>query len=368
MTNPRLFTAEKNLNSSLSPKNTKEASSPQSCLVRYFPMIRSRQEITEMIRQTPRLADRFSQWDTTHQNDFLDFCSGMRGLKVLYDGIFKEIFNPESTPERLERLLSLLLKRKVIIKAVLPNDSVRLGAESSLLYTDIMVELEDGSLANIEIQKIGFSFPGERSACYSSDHLLRQYKRIRAEKNKGFNYRDIKNVYTIVFFERSPEAFHEYPHRWVHRFCQKSDTGLSLNLLQEYLFIPLDIFRKNIDNKPIETELEAWLVFLSFEEPERIEELVTHFPQFRPMYQDIYEICLNIEKVMNMYSKELLELDHNTYLYMVDEMQAKIDRQKEQLSQQSEQLSQQKYLLNQKDQQLLELQKKLQQLQAQLSK
>ena len=42
-------------------------------------------------------------------------------------------------------------------------------------------------------------------------------------------------------------------------------------LLQEYFFIPLDIFRKRIENrseKAIETELEAWLLFLSFDEPE----------------------------------------------------------------------------------------------------
>ena len=55
----------------------------------------------------------------------------------------------------------------------------RLSDESSLLITDIIVELEDGTLANIEVQKIGYVFPGARCACYSSDMLLRQYKRVR---------------------------------------------------------------------------------------------------------------------------------------------------------------------------------------------
>ncbi len=41
---------------------------------------------------------------------------------------------------------------------------------------DIVVELEDGSIANVEAQKIGYAFPGQRSACYSADLLLRQYK------------------------------------------------------------------------------------------------------------------------------------------------------------------------------------------------
>ena len=56
----------------------------------------------------------------------------------------------------------------------------------------------------MEIQKIGYAFPGQRCACYSSDLLLRQYKTIReeadVEEEKRFSYRDVKDVYTIVFF------------------------------------------------------------------------------------------------------------------------------------------------------------------------
>ena len=96
--------------------------------------------------------------------------------------------------------------------------------------------------ANVEVQKIGYSFPGQRSACYSSDLLLRQYKRVKGEKKKAFSYKDIKSVYTIVFFETSIKEFHEYPQNYIHKFKQQSDTGLELELLQKYVFIPLDIF------------------------------------------------------------------------------------------------------------------------------
>lgn len=30
------------------------------------------------------------------------------------------------------------------------------------MITDIVVQLEDGSIANVEIQKIGYTFPGQR--------------------------------------------------------------------------------------------------------------------------------------------------------------------------------------------------------------
>jgi hypothetical protein len=92
----------------------------------------------------------------------------------------------------------MLLGNKIKILSVLPVDSTRIADEGSLLVMDIVVQLESGEIVDLEIQKIGYMFPGQRSACYSSDLLLRQYKRIRSDENeKTFSYRDIKNVYTI---------------------------------------------------------------------------------------------------------------------------------------------------------------------------
>ena len=101
-------------------------------------------------------------------------------MKILYDSFFKEVFNPEYAPERLNRLLSVILGMKVKILKVLPVDSARLAEESTLVAMDIVVELEEGEIVNIEVQKIGYLFPGQRSACYSADLLLRQYKRVRS--------------------------------------------------------------------------------------------------------------------------------------------------------------------------------------------
>ena len=36
---------------------------------------------------------------------------------------------------------------------------------------------------------------------------------------------------------------------YIHRFSQKSDTGLSIELLHNYIFILLDIFRNKYQNK-----------------------------------------------------------------------------------------------------------------------
>lgn len=300
-------------------------------LKKYFPMLHTKEEIMAQIGESVQLTEMFYSWENERQKEFLDFCTGVKGVKLLYDVFFKEIMNPENTPERLEEFLSLILNRKVKIIEVLPGDSTRISDECSLLIMDILVRFNDGTYCNIEVQKIGYRFPGERCACYSADLLLRQYKSVRSRKKKQFTYKDIKGVYTIVLIENSTKEFHKFKAEYCHNFCQKSDTGLELNLLQKYIFVPLDIFKENVQNKGIRNRLDAWLTFFSIDTPEKIIDLIEKYPDFKALYEQVYYICQNVERVMGMYSEELRILDRNTVQYMVDEMQEQIDSQRKEI-------------------------------------
>ena len=323
-------------------------------LQKYFPIIRTREEVLKEINGNDRLLAVYQGWNREQQELFLDYCSGQRGVRILYDTFFKEILDPDATPERVEELLSLILKQKVKILKVLPLESPRLGDEQSLIVMDVVVELEDHSIANLEVQKAGYYFPGQRAACYSSDLLLRQYKRVREDLKKQkrrFSYKEIKKVYTITLYEKSPKEFLGFPDDYLHYFSQKSNTGIEIDLLQEYVFISLDNFRDILHNNgnSIRNKLEAWLVFLSMDEPEMIERLIREYPQFKKYYEEIYELCRNTEKVMGMFSKELQELDRNTVQYMIDDMQDEIDAQKNTIDIQKNTIDTQERLLNQKD-------------------
>ena len=297
----------------------------------HFSMIRTKEEVLANIYDMPMVKSLYDAWKPEEREEFLEICTGAKGVKMLYDSFFKEIMNPEYTPDRLNDFLSLLLAQSVQIRSVLPSDSTRIADESSLLIMDILVELEDGSLANIEVQKIGYYFPETRSACYSADLLLRQYKRIRDEKRrlgKQFSYRDIQPVFVIVLFEESPLPFRQFRDVYRHYSGQKSDTGVILKHPQKFVYLALDVFKEKQDNGDgtIHNRLEAWLTFLCRDEPEWILKLIDEYPDFEPLYEDIYELCRNMEKVMGMFSKELMEMDRNTVKLMIDEMQAEIDQ------------------------------------------
>ena len=292
-------------------------------LQQYFPMIRTEGEVLKELRENKRLWETFCGWEEKYQKEYLDICTGVKGVKLLYDTYFKAIMNPDTRPERLNDFLSEILGKKIKILKVLPNESAKIAAESSLLIMDIVVQFEDGSIANVEVQKVGYLFSGQRSACYSSDLLLRQYKRVRLELGKSFTYKEIKKVYTIVLFEKSNAAFTKFSkEQYIHRFEQKSDTGVEMDLLQEYTFICLDIFNNTIHNegRKIESRLEEWLVFLSQDDPDMIINLLNCNPEFKKIYEEVYTICLNMERMMSMFSKELEILDRNTVKLMVDEM------------------------------------------------
>ena len=67
----------------------------------YFPMIQEKNEIKEYILGNYALKKTWSKWPLSWQQTFLNWCSGAKGVKILYDSFFKEVMNPEYTPERL---------------------------------------------------------------------------------------------------------------------------------------------------------------------------------------------------------------------------------------------------------------------------
>ena len=96
-----------------------------------------------------------------------------------------------------------------VLEVFLNEDSQFLGV---MIIMDMVVLMADGSIANIEIQKISYDFPAERISCYSADLVLRQYKMITGKNADSMNgssrpsYKDIRKVHTIILFEDSNKS------------------------------------------------------------------------------------------------------------------------------------------------------------------
>lgn len=88
-------------------------------LQQYFPMIRTEEEVLSEIHSRSHLKQIYGEWEEDEQKEFLDFVTGAKGVKMMYDFISKEILNPEIYEERVEEFLSLLLGQNVKILEVL---------------------------------------------------------------------------------------------------------------------------------------------------------------------------------------------------------------------------------------------------------
>ncbi len=236
---------------------------------------------------------------------------------------------------------------------------------------DIVVELENGSIANVEIQKISYLFPAQRMSCYSADLLLRQYSRVKGKRGKKFTYNDLKKVYTIIIFEKSPAELHREGlyNMYVHHGTTVFNTGIKMEMLQDYYLIPLDVFKKSyysMDKKDI-NELNGWLALLSVDSTDCLDELVTDYPQLRSIFVDMAGYLDKPAEVIDMFSEALKILDENTVHYMIEEMQKQIDEDKETIADKASALADRDALLDKKKAELEEAHQEIERLKRELS-
>ena len=76
-------------------------------------MLPTREALLQKIHSDKSLSFEYTSWKEKYQQEFLDFCTGEKGVKVLYDSFFKEVLSPEYAAERLEDWLSVLLGEQV---------------------------------------------------------------------------------------------------------------------------------------------------------------------------------------------------------------------------------------------------------------
>ena len=294
-----------------------------------------KESVIDRLRSSPEMWSRYRllEKNPKWKQWFLDFVSGGRILPILYDAFFKRLFLPDIYPDRLSSLIGSIIGKKVTVLHVLSNEDVLIEG-GALIIMDIIVQLEDGSVANVEVQKIPYSFPGERMSCYSSDLVIRQYSRVKGDKGISFTYNDLKKVYTIVFFEATTMDFKaDYLEgNYLHIGTTTFNTGLNINMLQEYYIIALDVFRENIYPKVRQNAdymQTAWLSLLSARTLDDAEELLKNYPFMEDILRDMAEYLRKPEEVLSMFSDALRQLDKNTELYMIEELEQKIKSEKQ---------------------------------------
>ena len=248
---------------------------------------------------------------------------GQHGLKITYDSFFQSILSPHLHQKRIESFLSAIFHEEVHIEKILPREGNRMAEEGSLIIMDILLRLSNGSYINVEMQKYGYLFPGERSDCYAADFIMRQYNKLRNEMKENFSYKEMKPFIIIVLMSHSSQSFLNVSPYYIHNEIKCYDSGAEVTSLSHIKYISLDTFHKSVHN--INSRLDAWLTFLSSDQPADIIKLINTYPEFIELYNEISEFRIKPKELIHMYSEALAIADRNTVKLMIDEMKEELN-------------------------------------------
>ena len=122
-------------------------------------------------------------------------------------------------------------------------------------------------------------------------------------------------------------------------------------MLQEFYFIPLDIFFRIKDNKrkTIRNELEAWLYFIGSDKTGDIRRVIQKFPKFEEMYWEVSIFRYHPEEAVEMFSDALRKLDENTVNYMIEMLKGDLIKMGSALKEKDSALEEKDSALEEKD-------------------
>jgi hypothetical protein len=195
---------------------------------------------------------------------------------------------------------------------------------------DVIVQTANGEYINVEMQKIGYAFPVARADCYTADMIMRQYDHIKKQLSKEgkqkFRFSALSKVITVVIMEKSYHPFSADHSHDIHHRYSVFDTGIQVDGLVENYFVCLDIYREYLHTE-VKTKKEAWMLFLGSQSVEHILEVCDVFPEFTPLYERFFSYRKEVSDMADIYYEALQLMNHNTELYMIEEMQKEMQKE-----------------------------------------
>ncbi len=95
--------------------------------------------------------------------------------------------------------------------------------------------------------------------------------------------------------------------------------------------------------------MEAWLYFLSSDNPIHIQRILKKYPFFAELYKEIINFRFHPKELISMFSEALAIMDRNTEKLMIDDMKDKIKEMEAQLQEKYEAMEKLDNVIAEKD-------------------
>ena len=226
-------------------------------------------------------------------------------MRPVVDFVFKLLFGDTKRTERLESLLSSILKLPkeefdniAIINPELQKEFIN----DKYGVLDIRASLKDGKQINIEIQVLPFPLMPERTLYYWAKLYTQQIKR-------GDDYKELKKCITINILD------YDFPlAKQVHSVysLKEEKIGEKLTDKEEIHFLDLEKLRKGMGIDGLDASLLKWLRFLASKTKGELEMLARKDKEIKTAYEYLQEISVNDQKRMEYEAREKWLMDQRT--------------------------------------------------------
>ena len=179
------------------------------------------------------------------------------------DIIFKAFFSRKGNEEFLIDFLNALLGIEIVkidIKEEVNLEQLSKDEKGGRL--DLQAKLNDGIIANIELQMQDFHNMEIRTTLYASKLMSREVRR-------GTDYQNIEKIIMISILGYN--MFDEFKDEYIHKTAIVLDNHRDYNVMDsiEWWFIELPKFRKI--NPDMSKKINQWIAFIDDEDKELIE-------------------------------------------------------------------------------------------------
>ena len=157
------------------------------------------------------------------------------------------------------------------------------------------------------------------------------FKFFNSEKDVIIAYDMLPKIISIALFETTPSELSVDSSTYIQHSQMRTEYGRALNSVHEHYYVSLDNFAHSMHNKPIKTELEAWLMLLNSVNIERINEIIEFDSKFADIYKEMFEMTVKPEELIHMYGNIFLETDKYEEQHMLDMMKKEIEDKKEKI-------------------------------------
>ena len=197
----------------------------------------------QKMQETMEQQVRASGLPAENQEELIAIFRGEKLPLLSRDTIAKKIFSPEEHPERFDFVMQRVMQDPGIKSYhAAPTEGMYQNMYSKKVVGDIRAWLQDGRMADLEMQKVAQDFIFDRTDAYANNMLTLLYSTNVDQKKKEVNYKNMKGVVIVVLMAESPKVFKEFSSdRYIHRIKSiTTDTGMEFPTLKQMAFVQLD--------------------------------------------------------------------------------------------------------------------------------